>query len=45
MAFTGHDGIFLIGAGDVENYTKNYRPQVLRLDKKIDCGEWPHVVS
>jgi DNA helicase-2/ATP-dependent DNA helicase PcrA len=35
---TGHDGVFLVSREAVDQYVANYRPQVLRLDKRTDCG-------
>jgi DNA helicase II / ATP-dependent DNA helicase PcrA len=35
---TGHDGVFLVSAQSVPEYSKNFCPQVLRLDRKTDCN-------
>jgi DNA helicase-2/ATP-dependent DNA helicase PcrA len=34
---TGHDGAFLVSAQSVPAYIKEYRPQVLRLDRRTQC--------
>lgn len=38
---TGHDGVFVIGRPLVEQYVGRFRPQVLRLDRKTDCADYP----
>lgn len=35
---TGHDGAFLVSAQSVPAYMDEYRPQVLRLDRRTQCG-------
>lgn len=35
---TGHDGIFLVGAADVDEYVRRFAPQVLRYNVKTNCG-------
>jgi DNA helicase-2/ATP-dependent DNA helicase PcrA len=35
---TGHDGVFVIRNLSVPGYMNQYRPQVLRLDKRTSCG-------
>ena len=35
FATTGHDGIFLVRAGDVEEYLKRYNPMQLRDNKSV----------
>lgn len=34
---TGHDGVFLVSTQSLLAYMKNYRPQVLRLDRRTQC--------
>lgn len=34
---TGHDGVFVITSSMVEDYVKNFNPQVLRYDKRTSC--------
>lgn len=34
---SGHDGVFLVAAKDVEHYVKQFDPQVLRNDKRTEC--------
>jgi DNA helicase-2/ATP-dependent DNA helicase PcrA len=36
---TGHDGVFAIPAAFISNYVSRFQPQVLRLDRRTDCGE------
>lgn len=38
---TGHDGVYLVSAQSVTEYSNNYRPQVLRLDRRTDCSGYP----
>jgi DNA helicase II / ATP-dependent DNA helicase PcrA len=33
----GHDGVFVVSEGDVEEYVKLHCPQVLRLNRKFLC--------
>jgi ATP-dependent DNA helicase UvrD/PcrA len=33
---TGHDGVFLLAAEHVSEYTKKYHPTILRWDKRAD---------
>ncbi len=35
---TGHDGAFLVSSQSVAEYSDNFRPQVLRLDRRTDCN-------
>ncbi len=35
---TGHDGVFLVGSADVDEYVARYAPQVLRYNAKTSCG-------
>ena len=36
-AVTGHDGVFAIQSGSVNDYVKRYQPQILRLNKSALC--------
>jgi DNA helicase II / ATP-dependent DNA helicase PcrA len=36
---SGHDGVFLVSAQSVPAYIEQYRPQVLRLDRRTNCGD------
>jgi DNA helicase-2/ATP-dependent DNA helicase PcrA len=36
---TGHDGVFVIASSAVDDYVKQFQPQVLRYDKRTLCGE------
>lgn len=38
---TGHDGVFLVTAKSVSAYVEQYRPQVLRLDRRTACDCYP----
>lgn len=35
---TEHDGIFIVPSGKVAQYVEQFRPQVLRLDKRTPCN-------
>jgi DNA helicase-2/ATP-dependent DNA helicase PcrA len=37
---TGHDGVFIVPTHRLAAYIKQYQPQVLRLDKRTDCGQY-----
>lgn len=41
QSVTGHDGVFTISKRDVPDYVRRFSPQVLRLDRKTDCGQLP----
>jgi DNA helicase-2/ATP-dependent DNA helicase PcrA len=34
---TGHDGLFIVSATDVESYLAAYSPQILRYDRRTQC--------
>lgn len=38
---TGHDGVFLVSAQAVPAYMDQFRPQVLRLDRRTPCNGYP----
>ena len=38
---TGHDGVFIVPPRLVSVYVEKFAPQVLRLDKKTLCDEYP----
>ncbi len=38
---TGHDGVFLVSTQNVPAYVEKFQPQVLRLDRKTSCAEYP----
>lgn len=37
---TGHDGVFLVAATNVDEYAKNFSPQVLRYSAKTNCDPY-----
>lgn len=37
---TGHDGVFTVSTAGVASYYEQFRPQVLRLDKKTNCHSY-----
>jgi DNA helicase-2/ATP-dependent DNA helicase PcrA len=38
---TGHDGVFCISSKLVSAYVKKFGPQILRLDKRTQCDDYP----
>lgn len=38
---TGHDGVFVLSCALVEKYVERFSPQVLRLDRKTNCNDYP----
>jgi DNA helicase-2/ATP-dependent DNA helicase PcrA len=37
---TGHDGVFMLKAQDVDAYIQQYQPQVLLYDRRTKCGNY-----
>lgn len=40
LKVSGHDGVFILPHSEVDKYVREYNPQVLRLDKKTECGTY-----
>ncbi|PVE22713.1 hypothetical protein DC522_19410 [Microvirga sp. KLBC 81] len=38
---TGHDGVFIVSSSQVTAYVTRFAPQVLRLDKRTICEDFP----
>jgi DNA helicase-2/ATP-dependent DNA helicase PcrA len=36
---TGHDGVFTVSRNHLTAYLATYQPQILRFDRRTDCGE------
>ena len=40
---TGHDGVFIVATANVTTYVATFAPQVLRLDRKTPCQDFPAI--
>ncbi len=40
MVVTGHDGVFLVAAADIDAYVATYAPQILRYSAKTKCAPY-----